>query len=89
MPPQPDISDQMTHEKWLLHLAFIQSVVNNHDWKHRGSYFKRGEKDCRYNMPRAPVNDTCVRLLMEEQESNRNTVKNVTKLAFDIRRHHS
>lgn len=55
LPQQPDISNTMDHDKWLLNLASIQSVVNNHDWRHRGSCFKRGDKECRYNMPRPPV----------------------------------
>jgi hypothetical protein len=48
MPLQPNAEDVNAFDRWLLHFASIQVLVNMHDWKHRSSCFKNGRLFCRY-----------------------------------------
>ncbi|EFX73115.1 hypothetical protein DAPPUDRAFT_325613 [Daphnia pulex] len=60
MPLQPNAEDVNAFDRWLLHFASIQVLVNMHDWKHRSSCFKNGRLFCRYNTPHDTVQETNV-----------------------------
>ena len=51
----------LEYQRWLLQVAAVQIDVNLHDWRHRSSCFKKRGGDCRYKLPREPVEDTMVK----------------------------
>lgn len=75
--PQPPFLPKNVHDRWLLQLASIQSVINVHDWKHRGSCFKKGQKECRYHMPRQPVENTNVKIEINKENITQGLISNI------------
>jgi len=56
-------------QKWLLQVASVQIDVNLHDWRHRASCFKKQEGNCRYKLPREPVEETIVKPIYSATDS--------------------
>ncbi len=73
---EPSTEDTVAHDRWLLQVAAIHIEVNLHDWKHRESCFKGKKPECRYKIPKPPVQSTKVALV--EKEDNTTQLKILT-----------
>ncbi len=78
LPKQPDSTDPIENDRWLLDVAVVHGLLNIHDWRHRASCFKNDRDRCRYHSPHATVNETRV-----TPEFN---AGNIDKINIEIRR---
>ena len=70
LPKRPE-TNTPEFQKWLLQVASVQIDVNLHDWRHRTSCFKKLDGNCRYKLPREPVEETMVNPIYSATDSKK------------------